>query len=185
MKSFPQRHLGLTFRSRTEARWAECFWLADVLYEYEPEGFQLEGGDAYLPDFWLVAGRLFFEVKPYRSNDREDRVAMKLAITSGCPVVVGWGGPSKLTALVMTKPSDGLQRPVRLMSDDSGRGAWIVGDGVAIPLTAGATRPTNSLHPALEKAAALQFNHRPVSTRPMASEALRNSKLVKDWKGPF
>lgn len=42
---------GHWFRSRLEARWAVVFKALGVPYEYEPEGFDLGDGLAYLPDF--------------------------------------------------------------------------------------------------------------------------------------
>lgn len=42
---------GHWFRSRLEARWAIVFKALGVPYEYEPEGFDLGDGLAYLPDF--------------------------------------------------------------------------------------------------------------------------------------
>jgi hypothetical protein len=33
-------------------------------WEYEPQGYSLPGGGAYLPDFWISDHELFVEVKP-------------------------------------------------------------------------------------------------------------------------
>lgn len=41
------------FRSRLEARWAVFFDALGVKYEYEPEGFNLDNGMSYLPDFLI------------------------------------------------------------------------------------------------------------------------------------
>ena len=56
---------GYRFRSRLEARWAVYFDLLHVKYEYESEGYVLENGITYLPDFYLPDVKAFFEVKPY------------------------------------------------------------------------------------------------------------------------
>lgn len=45
---------GLRFRSRLEARWAVFLDSLGVEYEYEPEGFNLPGVGAYLPDFRVM-----------------------------------------------------------------------------------------------------------------------------------
>lgn len=45
---------GYRFRSRLEARWAVFFDSLGVKYEYEPEGFELPGVGAYLPDFRVM-----------------------------------------------------------------------------------------------------------------------------------
>lgn len=58
---------GYAFRSRLEARWAVFFERLGVRWEYEPEGFQLEDGTRYLPDFrvWSPQGEpIWYEVKP-------------------------------------------------------------------------------------------------------------------------
>lgn len=55
------------FRSRLEARWAVFFDQLGLRWEYEVEGFQLEDGTRYLPDFkiWTPQGRWrWVEVKP-------------------------------------------------------------------------------------------------------------------------
>ena len=44
---------GYRFRSRLEARWAVFFDALGLQYEYEPEGFVLQDGTYYLPDFLL------------------------------------------------------------------------------------------------------------------------------------
>jgi hypothetical protein len=56
------------FRSRLEARWAVFFDHLGIKWEYEPEGFVLDDGTHYLPDFWLPhfnnkSGGTFVEVK--------------------------------------------------------------------------------------------------------------------------
>lgn len=65
---------GRLFRSRAEARWAAFFKALGLVYEYEPEGVELNGR-RYLPDFRLMlshAGNTFplwIEVKPAKWND--------------------------------------------------------------------------------------------------------------------
>lgn len=65
---------GRLFRSRAEARWAAFFKALGLVYEYEPEGFQLVAR-RYLPDFRLnlkTLGHvkpLWVEVKPAKWND--------------------------------------------------------------------------------------------------------------------
>lgn len=69
LKAIQTEYNGYLFRSRLEARWAVFFDCCGVEYEYEPEGYILENGLRYLPDFLLhgVDGRsggdLFVEVK--------------------------------------------------------------------------------------------------------------------------
>jgi len=55
---------GYKFRSRLEARWAVFFNAMGWEYKYEPEGFVLDDGVAYLPDFYLPDLHTWIEVKP-------------------------------------------------------------------------------------------------------------------------
>lgn len=69
LRAIQTEYNGYLFRSRLEARWAVFFDACGVDYEYEPEGYLLDNGLLYLPDFLLhgVDGRdggdLFVEVK--------------------------------------------------------------------------------------------------------------------------
>ena len=51
IKAIETYYNGYRFRSRLEARWAVFFDALGVDYEYEPEGFKLQDGECYLPDF--------------------------------------------------------------------------------------------------------------------------------------
>ena len=53
---------GYRFRSRLEARWAIFFDALGIDYEYEKEGYDLQG-TWYLPDFWLPERNHWLEVK--------------------------------------------------------------------------------------------------------------------------
>lgn len=52
------------FRSRTEARWAVFFNAAEIRYQYEPQGYTINGRN-YLPDFWLTDFRAQPMVMPH------------------------------------------------------------------------------------------------------------------------
>lgn len=54
---------GYRFRARNEARWAVFFDTVGLPYEYEKEGFVLDDGAKYLPDFWLPSLRMWVEIK--------------------------------------------------------------------------------------------------------------------------
>ncbi len=54
---------GYRFRARNEARWAVFFDSVGLPFEYEPEGFTLDDGTKYLPDFWLPSLKLWVEIK--------------------------------------------------------------------------------------------------------------------------
>jgi hypothetical protein len=71
MKTLPTKYNGITFRSRTEARWAVLFDLMGVKWIYENEGYSLSNGEWYLPDFYFplgLAGFHYAEVKPFIPN---------------------------------------------------------------------------------------------------------------------
>lgn len=54
---------GYRFRSRLEARWAVFFDTLGLKWEYEKEGFDING-KWYLPDFYLPDLDLWIEIKP-------------------------------------------------------------------------------------------------------------------------
>ena len=53
IKAIETKYNGYNFRSRTEAKWAYVFDKLNIKYLYENEGYELENGDWYLPDFYL------------------------------------------------------------------------------------------------------------------------------------
>lgn len=63
IKSIETEYNGYRFRSRLEARWAVFFDLLEIEYEYEPEGFVLDDGSKYLPDFYLSQHGVYVEIK--------------------------------------------------------------------------------------------------------------------------
>lgn len=81
---------GYRFRSRLEARWAVFFDAAGIPYEYEPEGFELDG-IKYLPDFYLPDQKTFFECKGRMDEESEKKIAM-LAKASHKEIIIGYSG---------------------------------------------------------------------------------------------
>ncbi len=63
IRAIETRYAGHRFRSRLEARWAVFLDTLDLDWQYEPEGFNLEDGTRYLPDFH-VDGVGWLEIKP-------------------------------------------------------------------------------------------------------------------------
>jgi len=65
IKAITTNYNGYRFRSRLEARWAVFFDSLGIDWLYEPEGFALANGEAYLPDFFLptFSGGIWVEVK--------------------------------------------------------------------------------------------------------------------------
>lgn len=68
MIAIETEYRGYRFRSRLEARWAVFFDALGIVWEYEFEGFHLDNGSQYLPDFWLPRFHypigIYVEVKP-------------------------------------------------------------------------------------------------------------------------
>lgn len=99
MKAIDTYYNGHTFRSRLEARWAVAFDHAGIKWDYEPEGFELDGVGRYLPDFWLPNNLLpegygaWAEVKPGPFTTAELSKARALALQSGYPVLLLSGKP--------------------------------------------------------------------------------------------
>lgn len=63
IKSIDTVYNGFKFRSRLEARWAVFFDNLSIKYEYEKEGYDLNG-EWYLPDFWINDWNCWVEIKP-------------------------------------------------------------------------------------------------------------------------
>jgi hypothetical protein len=83
---------GYTFRSRLEARWALWMDATGIQYEYEPEGYEMDGV-RYLPDFWLPERECWAEVKPKRPDAEEREKARRLSEGTGSPVLFLIGTP--------------------------------------------------------------------------------------------
>lgn len=94
IEPLPSCWKGTVFRSRTEARWAVFFDAIGLRWEYEPEGFRLDDGTWYLPDFWLPEAQVWLEVKPdHGPNEDECRKVERLVAGTGFPCVVLNGAP--------------------------------------------------------------------------------------------
>jgi len=63
IKAIDTIYNGYKFRSRLEARWAIFFDSISAKYEYEKEGYDLDG-EWYLPDFWMIEWNCWIEIKP-------------------------------------------------------------------------------------------------------------------------
>jgi hypothetical protein len=70
MKAIDTFYNGNYYRSRLEARWSVFFDEIFVRYQYEPEGYELDNGQRYLPDFYFPQYDCFGEVKPEKIFDK-------------------------------------------------------------------------------------------------------------------
>lgn len=162
IRSIPQIHRGITFRSRTEARWAEFFHLTETPFVYENEGYQL-GPYWYVPDFWLPDGEAFLEVKGIAPSTTEQMKAHLLARQSERPVVIACGNPRQ-EVVAYCYQADGDNRRCFLVEEHKSlTGVWLAefasGGGWSRPLK---SRMKNCAaygyqHPALDEAGMLQF----------------------------
>ena len=91
IKAIETRYKGFLFRSRIEARYAVFLDCMGFMWDYEAEGFDLDG-IMYLPDFWLPDVRMFAEVKP-TIEKMEFQKVMALAKNSLRPVLLLVGLP--------------------------------------------------------------------------------------------
>lgn len=69
MQAIETEYNGYKFRSRLEARWAVFFDSLGIKYEYEPEGFLLDDGSMYLPDFRVKCCGTRGECNPEKAFD--------------------------------------------------------------------------------------------------------------------
>jgi hypothetical protein len=78
MKAIETIYKGYRMRSRLEARYGIFFDSLGVKWEYEKEGFDLEG-KWYLPDFWLPEQKCWIEIKGQEPTPAECYKAELLA----------------------------------------------------------------------------------------------------------
>lgn len=86
---------GIKFRSRLEARWAVFFDACGIKYEYEPEGYEIDG-KKYLPDFHLPELEVYAEVKGQREGYEQEILKLEDFIK--------WGGPIKQIVILSDLP---------------------------------------------------------------------------------
>lgn len=112
IKAIETVYKGYKFRSRLEARWAVFFDTLGIEYEYEKEGFDLDG-IWYLPDFWLPRYGHWIEIKPDTPSPEEKEKAWRLAIKSGSNTLICCGNPYAEKYLEMIDGDYGLYQPKR------------------------------------------------------------------------
>src|SRR5208282_5082838 len=92
LRPIETKYRGYRFRSRLEARWAVYFDAIGLKWEYEPQGFNLDGM-RYLPDFWLPQVTTWAEIKPVKFTDKEEEKAKRLAEETDTFVLMLIGTP--------------------------------------------------------------------------------------------
>lgn len=90
LRAIDTAYNGRFYRSRQEARFAVLFDWLGVSYDYEPEGYEVDGL-RYLPDFLLPEAGWFLEIKGADPSPDELRKCAALALHTACPVIVHVG----------------------------------------------------------------------------------------------
>ncbi|NBW19369.1 MAG: hypothetical protein EBR82_66475 [Caulobacteraceae bacterium] len=99
LKAIDTSYKGYLFRSRLEARWAVFFDTLKLEWEYEPEGYEFNNGERYLPDFRIkspVYDHLVYEwveIKPVHPSDVELGKLKRLCETSDMTSWLVFGTP--------------------------------------------------------------------------------------------
>lgn len=125
IKPIETEYKGYRFRSRLEARWAVFFDECGFRWEYEPEGFDIDG-TKYLPDFYLPEFSLYAEVKPNTPERLRELAKTQMLLT--------WGGPVNAILILSDIPfgNDGGLWYYPIMYYDSYEGVclskWIFHD---------------------------------------------------------
>src|SRR5579859_611696 len=86
-KVIETKYRGYHFRSRLEARHAVFFDALGVRYEYEKEGYDLDGV-WYLPDFWLPDLHYWIEIKGQEPTEAEVQKIQILALYTNTPACI-------------------------------------------------------------------------------------------------
>lgn len=96
IKAIETVYNGYRFRSRLEARWAVFFDALKIKYQYESEGYNIDGV-WYLPDFKLTEGCMippggwYVEIKGIQPNSSEVNKFIQLCEKTRTEGVILWG----------------------------------------------------------------------------------------------
>lgn len=129
IKSLNTKHSGYNFRSRLEARWAIYFEeMGWDDYLYEPQGFALENGDKYLPDFYLPNFKTFVEVKFDVLDEFDFDKARLLVKATRIPLIILDSDPGlrHFTQLFFDEEAEEVKTvEVNLVEDPHKKGSFI------------------------------------------------------------
>ena len=153
IKPIETHYNGYRFRSRLEARWAVFFDAIGLKYEYEVEGYEIEGckkGEIhYLPDFYIPSLDRWFEIKAKPLNEYEmkkfeefcynkDNENIKFSVLIGSPEAVRIDMFSGIIEYVWQWPSEKYPEDVSILAPEElskkeyysrfVKGLWVVPD---------------------------------------------------------
>lgn len=155
IKPIETKYKGFRFRSRLEARWAIFFDMIGLKYEYEVEGFEMNG-IRYLPDFYIPCLDRWFEIKAKPLSEYEmkkceefcfnkDNENIKFSVLVGSPEVVKIDKFAGIMEYVWEWPSEMYPENVRFQAPEElsekeyysrfMRGVWVVPDVTEEELT--------------------------------------------------
>lgn len=126
IKPIETKYNGFKFRSRLEARWAIFFDMIGLKYEYEVEGFEMNG-IRYLPDFYIPSLDRWFEIKAkplseYEMNKCEefclskDNENIKFSVLIGSPLPVKIDDFAGVLEYVWEWPSEKYPDNIRFLA---------------------------------------------------------------------
>ena len=128
IKPIETQYNGFRFRSRLEARWAVFFDVIGLKYEYEMEGYDMEG-TRYLPDFYIPSLDRWFEIKAKPLNDyemkkceefcyRKDNENIKFSVLIGSPEIIKIDDFVGILEYVWEWPSERYPENCRILAPD-------------------------------------------------------------------
>ncbi len=181
IKPIETKYNGFRFRSRLEARWAIFFDMIDLKYEYEVEGFEMNG-IRYLPDFYIPSLDRWFEIKAKPLSEYEmkkceefcfnkDNENIKFSVLVGSPEAVKIDAFAGIMEYVWEWPSDKYPENVRFLAPEELsekeyysrfiRGLWVVPDVTEEELATAAVAA---------REARFEFGERPVTQKENSKE---------------
>jgi hypothetical protein len=119
IRALETRWDGHRFRSRLEARWAVCFKALGLEYDYEPQGFEIDG-ECYLPDFYLPKNGIYVEIKPRGYPVSDDHPVFGLVKEIGRYGVLISGNPALGQHQVTASTGSTFLHQAELAWDDEG-----------------------------------------------------------------
>jgi hypothetical protein len=121
IKPLETLYKNVSFRSRTEARWAVFFDKMSIEWVYEYEGFDLGKYGWYLPDFYLPNfgyKGMFAEVKGRQFSITETKKCFKLCEITNLPVLLLDGIPDAKCYWYFEKYKDNIEHYYGLIKAD-------------------------------------------------------------------
>lgn len=181
IKPIETKYNGFRFRSRLEARWAIFFDMIGLKYEYEVEGFEMNG-IRYLPDFYIPSLDRWFEIKAKPLSEYEmkkceefcfnkDNENIKFSVLVGSPEAVKIDAFAGIMEYVWEWPSEKYSDNVRFLAPEElsekeyysrfMRGLWVVPDVTEEELATAAVAA---------REARFEFGERPVTQKENSKE---------------